>query len=94
MNGVADKWTSIGLFLGIPYKYIELFKLEDRLEDSISKMVDAWVRRQHDTQFGEPSWRKLAEAVASRSGGHHLRLAAEIARDHPLSYTSINSLLI
>ena len=57
MNGVADKWTSIGLFLGIPYKSIEVFKMEDRLEDSITKMVDAWVKRQHDTGI----WRAILE---------------------------------
>lgn len=89
LNGVATNWVSVGLFLGIPYKLIEIFKLEDSLEESITKMVDAWLSRKYDVEvFGEPTWRKLAEAVASRSGGCHLRLAAEIARDHPLCYTA------
>ena len=89
MDGVAIHWESIGLFLGIPYKYIELFKLEDSLEDSVAKMVEAWLARKHDVgTFGEPTWRKLVEAVASRSGGGNQRLAANICKDHPLSYTS------
>ncbi len=84
LNGVANNWFSIGLFLGIPYKHMELFKLEDSLEESIIKMVDTWMARKQDVEvFGEPSWRKLVEAVASRSGGGHRRLASEIAMDHP-----------
>lgn len=86
---VADKWSSIGLFLGIPYKRIEICKLEDTLEERITKMVELWLSQQYNTDaFGLPSWRKLAEAVASSSGGCHYRLASEIARDHPLSYTT------
>lgn len=88
LNGVATNWVSIGLFLGIPYKLIEIFKLEDELKDKITKMVGAWLARKYDVEvFGEPTWRKVVEAVASRSGGCHHRLAAEIARDHPLCYT-------
>ena len=85
---VATSWPSIGVFLGIPYKYIEVCKLEDTLEESISKMVETWLRRKHDTAaFGEPTYRRLAEAVASRSGGGNLRLAESIARNNPLCYT-------
>lgn len=89
MNGVAIHWAAIGLFLGIPHKYIEIFKLEDSLKESVAKMVEAWLKRRHDTNaFGEPSYRRLVEAVASRSGGGNLRLAAEIAAAHPLCYGS------
>ena len=88
LNGVATNWVSVGLFLGIPYKLIEIFKLEDSLEESVGKMVEAWLTRKYDVAvFGEPTWRKLVEAVASRSGGCHQRLAADVARDHPLIYT-------
>lgn len=87
---VATCWASIGLFLGIPYKFIEVCKLEDSLEQSISTMVETWLRRKHDTTaFGEPTYRRLAEAVASRSGGGNLRLAEMIAKDHPLCYGGI-----
>ena len=89
MDGVADRWMSIGLLLGIPYKLIQVFQMEDTLEESIIKMVDAWVKKQYDTNtFGEPSWRKLVEAVAARSGGSHHRLASTIASNHPLSYST------
>lgn len=89
LNGVASSWTAIGLFLGIPYKCIEIFKLEDTLDDQVSQMVGVWLGRKYECEvFGEPTWRKLAEAVAARSGGCHQRLASEIARDHPLCYAS------
>lgn len=84
LSGVANKWYSIGLFLGIPYKHMELFKMEDSIEESITEMVKAWLKRKYDVKaFGEPSWRKLVEAVASRSGGGHCGLATKIASDHP-----------
>ena len=86
MDGAATQWSSIGLFLGVPYKYIEISKMEDTLEEQVTKMVDTWLQRKHDVMvFGEPSWRRLAEAVAARSGGDNLRLATEIARSHPLN---------
>ncbi len=85
LDGVASNWFSVGLFLGIPYKLLEIYKLEDSLEESIGMMVDAWLAGKQDVEaFGKPSWRKLVEAVASRSGGGHRRLAAEIAKAHPL----------
>ena len=85
LDGVASNWFSIGLFLDIPYKYLELYKLEDSLEQSIGMMVDAWLARKQDEEaYGKPSWKKLVEAVASRSGGGHRRLAAKIAKDHSL----------
>ena len=85
MDGVATQWASIGLFLGIPYKDIEIFKMEDSLENSVTRMVEAWLQRKHDSQaFGEPSWRRLVEAVASPSGGNNKSLASQIAAKHPL----------
>jgi hypothetical protein len=79
----------IGLFLGISYEQIQIFKLEStQLMDWVSKIVDAWLSQRYDViVFGEPTWRKLVEAIGSRSGGHHQCLATEIARDHPLCHT-------
>lgn len=85
LDGVATNWIAIGLFLGIPYNRIEMFQVEGDLEGRINKMVAFWLGRKHNTEeFGEPSWRKLVDAVAARSGGCHQRLAAEIAMKHPL----------
>ena len=86
MKGVADKWISIGLFLGVQYKDIKYFDDdEERLEDRITKMVEAWLGRKYDVEvYGEPSWRKLTEAIAARSGGDHLHLATTAAEEHPV----------
>ena len=63
--------------------------MEETLDEQVGQMVGAWLNRKYDYEvFGEPTWRKLAIAVAARSGGCHQRLASEIARDHPLCYTS------
>ena len=85
MRGVAVKWITIGLFLGVQYEDIEKFDDEERLEDRITKMVEAWLGRKYDVEvYGEPSWRKLTEAIAARSGGSHLRLATTVAEEHPV----------
>lgn len=90
LEGVATNWIAIGLFLGIPYNRIEMFQEEGDLEGRINKMVAFWLGGRCDTeQFGEPTWRKLVDAVAARSGGCHQRLAAEIAKNHPLGTAKV-----
>ena len=39
-------------------------------------------------QFGEPTWKKLALAVADRVGGNNLALARNIAIEHPGSFNA------
>ena len=34
-------------------------------------------------RFGDPTWRRLVEAVQDKVGGDNLALAQAIARDHP-----------
>ncbi len=86
MRGVGDKWIAIGLFLGVQYKDIRYFDDdEDRLEDRITKMVNAWLERKYDVEaYGAPSWRKLTQAIAARSGGSHFHLASMISQEHPI----------
>lgn len=82
---VPHRWFAVGLFLGIPYESMVLFRQCDNTKDSITKLVSAWIDRKYDVEAcGEPSWRKLAEAVASRSGGEDCYLAENIIlREHP-----------
>jgi len=80
-----DKWDAVGLFLGIPFKVIEWCRLEDTLEERIREVVNAWLGRKYEVEhFGEPSWRKLVEAIAHKAGGYHKRLALKLAKDHPV----------
>lgn len=84
-ENLADKWDSVGLFLGIPYKIIERCKQEDTLDDRMLELVTAWINRKYDVDdYEEPSWRSLVEAVAHKAGGYHRRLAAKLASDHPI----------
>ena len=84
MEGVADRWDSVGIFLGIPYLVIEGCREEHTMEERMRAMVEAWVNRRYDVEkFGQPSWRKLVEAVAHKSGGSHIRQAEMLARNHP-----------
>lgn len=39
-------------------------------------------------RFGDPTWRRLASAVADRIGGNNLALARNIAREHPGSFNT------
>lgn len=84
-EGLADKWDSVGIFLGIPYKVIEVCRLEDTLDDRIQELTIAWIGRKYDVEaYGEPTWRGLVEAVAHKAGGFHRRLAAQLADNHPV----------
>ena len=85
MEGVADKWMSVGLLLGISYKILQICELSDTLDEKVNGVVEAWLGKKYDVEsFGEASWRKLVEVVASRAGGCHQALAAKIARQHPI----------
>ena len=81
LGDVGTRWLSIGLYLGIPYGDMETFDRESTLEQKIQKMVGAWLSGKGSM---EPTWRRLVEAVAARSGGGHQRLASAIAKDHQL----------
>ena len=84
-DGIPGKWDSIGIYLGLPYKVIERCRLEDTLDEKIRSMVIAWVRGKYDVEkFGQPSWRKLVEAIAHKSGGYNKRLATNLAPKHPV----------
>ena len=41
-------------------------------------------------RFGEPTWRRLVEAVEDSVGGNDCALAQTIARQHPVSEASLN----
>ena len=46
-------------------------------------MVKEWLKRNYDVgKFGEPTWRRLVEAVSSPAGGANMALARDMARRH------------
>ena len=83
MEGVADKWDSVGIFLGIPYRLIVHCHLKDTLDEKMLELTNAWIGRKYEVEtYGEPSWRKLVEAIAHEAGGYDKRFAAELANNH------------
>ena len=85
MEGVADKWLSVGLMLGVPYHRLEACEMEDTLNQRMTMMITEWLSRRYDTHiFGEPSWRRLVEVIASRAGGCHKYLATQLAKQYPV----------
>lgn len=81
---MATKWVAIGILLGIPYHSIMMFEAaEDDLERRIFKLAEAWLEK--NLGFGQPTWRKLVEVIASKAGGDHQALAKRLATDHPLT---------
>lgn len=76
---VADKWKEIGIFLGIDYSSLESC---DHLEPKValSEVMKLWLTRRYDcVGFGDPTWKRLVEAVHSRAGAADHTLASKMA---------------
>ena len=81
---MATKWVAIGVLLGIHYDRLVMFEAaEDNLEQRIFKLDEAWLEK--NLGFGQPTWRKLVEVIASKAGGDHQALAKRLAADHSLT---------
>ena len=63
-----------------------LDKIESETPDhskGLRKVISNWLRKNYNVQrFGEPTWKKLVEAVAASNGGNNIALAQRIAADH------------
>ena len=65
LKPVISRWNHVGLALRLDYTALEENK---DLEDCQTIL---WLNKTYNTeQFGEPSWKLLAEAVGDQSGGN------------------------
>ena len=83
---VAANFRCLGCALGLLASTLDEIETNNPRDarKALGQGIDSWLARRYDTeQFGEPSWRKLASAVASPAGGNNPSLALKIAEDHP-----------
>ena len=83
MEAVAHKWYNIGLALGLTDSTLERIKMKEQTDVHVllTKTIVEWMKMNHDiTRFGQPTWRRIVEAVRARSGGGNPALADALAR--------------
>jgi len=88
ISTVADitlRWQDLGVSLGIRQSELENI-LSDRSHSPVNclkLMLTQWLRQNYNVErFGEPTWRRLVEAVGDHMGGNNVVLAQTIAREH------------
>ena len=81
---LASKLQPIGLALGLRQSTLDDIQHGSfDLDSQLRKMVIEWLRKNYDVErFGEPTWKRLAEAVGDRAGGGNMALAYTIAENH------------
>ena len=84
LTDVAARWRNIGILLGIPDNRLEAIQLlVGRPQDHLREMLTTWLRKNYEvTQFGEPTWAKVVDAVNVSAGGENSDLAMKIAKRH------------
>lgn len=83
---VSAKWKEIGIILGARHGFLEdLYCSDEKSTECIKSIVKNWLRGRFDERFGEPSWKKLVEAIGARTGAANSAHAQEIARQHLLN---------
>ena len=76
------RWKKIGLALRLKYSRLEAIGATNRdADDCLTDMLKEWLNGAYDTRaHGEPSWRRLSEAVRHEAGGNNPSLANKILR--------------
>ena len=81
---VADMWRRIGLALRLdPNLLRKVCKDYTDVDDCLQEILTEWLKKVYNTsQFGDPSWRLVVEAVAHPAGGNNPALAQHIAKKY------------
>ena len=79
---VTVKWKDIGLALRLAPDKLDVIEAENQdINSCLTKTLGLWLKKNYDTkQFGEPSWKLLADAVAHPAGGNNCAVADNIIR--------------
>ena len=81
LNPVADRWMAIGVFLGLKHSHLQL--AADDEDDKARYIAQKYVKKEFMIEkFGEPTWKRVVEAIGSRAGGDNPSHAEEIAKKH------------
>ena len=85
LEQVAHKWYNLGLALGLSPSTLENIKMRGQTDvlDLLTSMIVEWLKMNHDTnKFGQPTWRRIVEAVRDKTGGGNPALANALARKY------------
>ena len=84
LNPLAARWKSIGIALRLKPNELDTIQAGNSdLTACLTQTVTKWLNRNYNVEkFGEPTWRRLVEAVSDPAGGANMALAREIARRH------------
>lgn len=81
LQPVAANWEGIGSALGLPPNAIETIRSDCKdVDECLNAIIKVWLKKTYDT--GEPSWKKLVQAVSHLCGGRDYALAQKIAKNH------------
>ncbi len=80
LEGLAPKWKTIGLKLGIPLSRLDVIDSnETNLDHRLMRMSSDWLSGNYDIdRWGPPTWKKLASVVEKMNRN----VAKEIVKDH------------
>ena len=83
---VKARFYAIGRALGLPMGELDSIRLSSQDHElQLNDILCVWLRQKYDVErFGNPTWRKLVEAIDDPAGANDHRLAKTIALHHPV----------
>ena len=84
VRGVRHRWYELGVSLRIKVGDLDAVqKDKPNPEEGLMAVMKLFLRKVYNVKrFGEPTWRRLVQAVQDDSGGEDRALAERIAREH------------
>ena len=85
LEAVAHRWYNIGLALGLTDSILERIKMKEQTDVHVllTKTIVEWLKMNHDiNRFGQPTWRRIVEAVRAKCGGGNPALADALAKKY------------
>ena len=82
---ISSRYYELGMALRLTSAVLNTVKTdESNSTRALSGVLEEWLKQNYNTKMhGEPTWRKLVEAVDSSAGGNDHALAKAIAAEHP-----------
>ena len=78
---VKNKWMEVGIFLGLKISGLKDAMLEE--DDKIAYVTKKFLKKDYMVNiYGEPTWKRVVEAIGAKAGGNNPRQAMEIAQKH------------
>ena len=86
--GIKSTYYQFGIALGLPSGELDSVRTAygHLIDQAFHQVLLLWLRQRYGVvRHGPPIWRRLVEAMDSRSGGNNTALAKDIANRHPVS---------